>query len=162
MKTHSRDRVKITHWPDNVTDAYFSSGTVDGTVLRPNGISRTITIKCQSKNSGGVGSHGGWPNAQCWRQAGARCRQGNANTETATVCLPWAAQPSATMALRNGVEGTSVRVTVTYGGAGGPFYLYVWDNYGYALFAKHSLRRARHLRNTSSCGRSPAIKGVAT
>ena len=25
----TRDRVRITHWPDNVTDAYFSSGTVE-------------------------------------------------------------------------------------------------------------------------------------
>ena len=29
-----RDRVRITHWPDNVTDAYFSSGTVDGDMGR--------------------------------------------------------------------------------------------------------------------------------
>ena len=72
--------------------------------------------------------------ASSWSTLSARQRQ---HPETATVCAPWAAQPSATMALRIGVEGTSVRVTVTYDGAGGPFYLYVWDNYGYALFAKH-------------------------
>ena len=48
----ARDRVKIAHWPDNVVDAYFSSVEVNGVWLRLNGISRTVTIKCQSKSSG--------------------------------------------------------------------------------------------------------------
>ena len=59
-------------------------------------------------------------------------------TESIQVCKPWVAPPSvSTIGVSNAVEGQSARVTVTYGGAGGPFYLYAWDSHGYAIFETH-------------------------
>ena len=100
VNASTRDRVRITHWPDNVTDAYFSSGTVDGTVLRPNGISRTITIKCIAKGDGGVGirQEGGrtFMPASSWSTLSARQRQ---KPRPLRCAKPWVAQPSATIAV---------------------------------------------------------------
>ena len=134
-----RDRVRITHWPDNVTDAYFSSGTVDGdmgdVVLRPNGISRTITIKC----TGDIGRQEGGRTLRAGVKMEHAVGKTTSKSETATVCLPWSAQPSATITVSSLVEGSvsGARIEVTYSGAGGPFYLYAWDSHGYAISETH-------------------------